>query len=664
GNALAEFRSAFATAGATDTERPQVVSQRPGNGATNVALDARVVLYVNEPLDETTVAGSMHISQNGTLVSGTTQVVGNGQTIEFIPDLPWQHGALVQIIVDSAVRDRAGNALQTYQGSFRIVADPRTTAPFIVNTSPGSIIGVPLNAIIEIEFNEPLDPSTVNTSAVNLRQGTTPLSISVSLVREGRVIRIVPAQLLAANTTFIYQVVPSLVRDLDGVAWNSFFAHAFTTSDREATTRPSVVSVSPSDGATDIPINANISVRFDAPVNPLTVNGVSILLTDGANTAVPCTISFSSNNQDVRIVPHAPLAAGNLFSLTIEGVEDVAGNLVLPQTTQFSTGIEADTAAPQVVRVNPFSGATDVPLNVVYSVELTEPIDPVSISAESFRLRDNAVSLDVPGSFSVDSGGQVASLVPDAPLVVGRSHTGILSGIRDLAGNPVSFSSSFTTGFVEDTIPPQVVGVSPEDGLVEVPINAKVVIAFDEPIQTLSVDQVSLSAGGMTVGVLRSLSNGNRTLTLTPVVALASGTLHTLTIQGIADLAGNAQIGSVTASFTTGAGADLVRPAIAQVQPVSGATGVPTSTTVQITLSERINQLTVTDSTFFVETTTSPITRIAGSIVVAADGLSATFTPTTSLAFSTTYRVRAQNITDLTGQSITSFSSQFTTAVQ
>ena len=61
---------------------------------------------------------------------------------------------------------------------------------------------------------------------------------------------------------------------------------------------------------------------------------------------------------------------------------------------------------------------------------------------------------------------------------------GFGSGISDLAGNSLqgTTSISFTTGTSSNTSGPQVVGVSPANGATAIPINAQVVIQFNEPI--------------------------------------------------------------------------------------------------------------------------------------------------------------------------------------
>jgi hypothetical protein len=613
-------------------------------------------LYTNEPLDAATIPGAVFVSQNGVLVRGTTTVTGEGQVIEFVPEVPWAHAALIQVFVTPMAQDRMGNTLLDYQGSFRTVADTRSTAPVVVRTHPAaSVAGVPRNVVLEVEFNEPLDPSTVNANTVVLRQsvsGPPVLASNLHLEREGRVVRLTPNALLAANTSHVYDLTTG-IRDQDGQALPSLRRFFFTTGNSADSLPPSVVAVTPPDGAADIGVNANIRVYFSEPINPLTVTEGTMLLSDESGTILPCSIEFDNNNQDVVLVPHAPLAGATRCRLTVQGVEDRAGNAVIPQTTQFTTGAAPDTVAPVVVQVDPFNGATEVPVNVVITVEMDEPIDLGSVDSNSCSVYDDAMGEFVAGSCAVSADGRMVSFVPEAPLLAGSRYAVYFScdsqRILDLAGNPLAgcFSTSFTTGTVIDTTGPQAVEVSPADDLAEVPINARAMIAFDEPIQARSVDQVTLHDGAGEVEVIRRLSNGNRLLTLLPVAPLAPRTAHTVTIAGVEDLAGNPLTTLVT-TFTTETGADLLPPQVVAVDPADGAVQVPTNAVIQLTFSERINPLTVTKTTFQVYDDTTGL-PVAGSVTVAVDSLSATFTPSSELAASTTYSVQAANLTDLAG---------------
>ena len=236
---------------------------------------------------------------------------------------------------------------------------------------------------------------------------------------------------------------------------------------------------------------------------------------------------------------------------------------------------------PQVVATTPFNGATDVPVNAVVEIEANEPIDPATVNSNSFLVRDNTTFQTVPGSFSVSTNGRVVAFLPAAPFAVGRSHSVFFSsrGMTDVSGNRLTGPSLFfTTDSVEDTTPPQVVGVSPDDGLTGVPTNAKVVIAFDEPIQGTDGNLVTLSAGGVDVPVKRLLSNGNRRLTLTPLNLLDPLTAHDVTVDGVMDLSGTALAVAELSSFTTGGGVDLVNVSVTSRSPAANATNVSTDT--------------------------------------------------------------------------------------
>ena len=352
GNALVDFSSAFTTAASFDVGRPRVVTQRPGNGASGVSVDASVVLYVDEPLEGSTAVQAFNISQDGVLVSGEKHLSADGRILTFTPDQPWSNEARIQVFLTDQAQDRAGNALFNYQGSFRTEADTSLTQPRTVRTSPiaSFVSDIVLNPVIEVEFNEPLDVATVDSSSVMMfasGSGNPEIPRTVSLVRGDRVIRIVPDALLDSNTTYFYDV-SSAVNDLDGQSV-AFFRRFFTTGESEDTINPMVEAVSPPEGSTGVGVNAEIRVRFDEAINPLTVTEQTLSVSDGSSTAVACSFSFSNGNQEVVMVPHTPLTEGASYSLTIDGIEDVAGNAVVAQTTQFETSATLDTQAPQIV---------------------------------------------------------------------------------------------------------------------------------------------------------------------------------------------------------------------------------------------------------------------------------------------------------------------------
>ncbi len=147
-------------------------------------------------MNAATIPGALHISQNGVLVNGATQVTDNGQVIQFTPSAPFQNNALIQVFLDTTALDTDGSSLNNYQASFTTVVDTSAVAPAVVSTSPVSCCatGVPTNVVIDVGFNEALNPATVNTTAVSLQQNACcPVPVvpsTVSLVGGGTIVQI------------------------------------------------------------------------------------------------------------------------------------------------------------------------------------------------------------------------------------------------------------------------------------------------------------------------------------------------------------------------------------------------------------------------------------------------------------------------------------------
>ncbi len=674
GNALANYTSQFTTAAAFDTTHATVVSQRPGTGATNVLTTASpVVLFLNKPLNVSTISGNtVQVTQNGQLVSGTLAVVGNGQTIEFTPSSAWTYGALVQVFLEATALDTSGNTVNAYKGMFTVVGSPTTTAPALVNASPmNGATAVPLNVVPDAQFSGALDPTTVIAANVYLYSYATGKAIpsTSTLDSTGTIIHLAPSTSLTANTQYYFYLYN--LKGMNGLAVSNAGEY-FTAGTSTQTAAPTVLTVSPANNLSNVPVNANVAVVFSGPIDPITVTGATIAVSGGGMTSVPASISFSNSNQKVLITPEAPLPASTVMTLTISGVKDVAGNTVTAQTTHFTTGTAAATSAFGVVVENPAASAMGVPVNAAISLQANAEIDGTTVTTSSFQVYDTTLNQTVAGSYSLSVDGMTVYFVPAAQLATGRTYqvNFYYGGMTDLAGNALTnsctgclYNYTFTTGFTASVAAPQVTGVSPSSGLTKVPINAQIVVAFNEPVNGESLAGVTLSANGSTVGLSDVLSAGNQLLTITPVAGLLPNTTYTLTVNGVADLSGNAMTTANTSTFTTSGGPDLTQATVTSITPINTATGVPTTTNVQIQFSKLMNVLSLTSQT--VKLSTNGTTVIPAILTFNQNGTSMTIAPSSALSPSTTYSVQlTTSILDLEGGALTSFQASFTTGTQ
>jgi hypothetical protein len=319
----------------------------------------------------------------------------------------------------------------------------------------------------------------------------------------------------------------------------SFNVNIGTATDSNA---PVVSSVSPMDRAEEVGVNAELRVRFNEPINPLTVDGGTIVLSNGiSGLLLACTISFADQDRTVTIVPHAPLPASTRHTVSINGVTDRAGNPVVPLTTSFQTGAGPDVVEPRVTRSSP-SGSSE-PVNSIVVVEFSEPIDPATITSNSVRLINQTSGSEVTGSRSVEPGGRRVFFMPTASLAVGTQYQlQVTPEVQDVAGNGLSsyFYLYFTTGSGSDVTPPTVVGTHPTATDTSVPVNGVVAVQMSETVDPTSVNTatVQLRQGTNAVVATLSLEDGNRRIRLVPTSGLIAQAPHTLRIEGVRDVAG------------------------------------------------------------------------------------------------------------------------------
>ena len=541
------------------------LGQRPATSTASVRGDVPIVLYASEPLAAGSVAGAVFVAADGALVSGNTSLSGGGQVITFVPTTAFPAGAHIEVFVEPTATDVNGNALLRHQGSFTIAADPATAAPTLVDRNPSGS-NVPRNVRIELEFSETLDPATVNSSTVLFRDASNNVvPATISLERGGRVIRITPSALLGASAFYSYQIT-SGIHDLQGTP-TTFNSGGFSTTEAADVTPPAITGISPPAGVANVGVNATIRLEIDEAVNPLSVNAQTLAVSDSSGALLASSIAFSDQDRAITFYPHRALASGQVIQIALDGIEDVAGNSIAPQTTAFTTRIGADVTSPTVVAISPFHGQDDVPVNVVPTVELSEPLDPTSI-LEGVVLRDNQTGTMVPTSNTLSADGRTVSLEPQSALVPSRPYSlWVVNSLRDLSGNQTAFVAySFTTDSATDGTAPVVVSTSPLDGSIGIPINARIMVQFDEPLAASALGQVVLRTGGQPVVATLALSDSNRRLTITPTVPMLGLATYTLTLEGVADTSGNVA-GTETVSFVTAIGPDLHNPDVVSYTP-------------------------------------------------------------------------------------------------
>jgi hypothetical protein len=193
-----------------------------------------------------------------------------------------------------------------------------TLSPVVISTDPANNeTGVPLNKKITATFNMPMDPLTINGTTFSLKQGTTVIAGSVSY--SGTTASFVPSGLLTSNTIYTATITTG-AKSTGGTALGYNYIWTFTTG---TLTAPTVISTDPPNNATGVVLNKIISATFSEAMNPLTINGTTFTIMQGA-TVVAGVVSYSGTT--AFFTPSANLLAGSVYTATITtGAKNLAG---------------------------------------------------------------------------------------------------------------------------------------------------------------------------------------------------------------------------------------------------------------------------------------------------------------------------------------------------
>jgi uncharacterized protein YfaS (alpha-2-macroglobulin family) len=307
---------------------------------------------------------------------------------------------------------------------------PTQAAPTLVARSPEPGQALDPGAPVELVFDRPMDRASV--AAALTVAGVT----GVVEWPNARTVRFVPGAPLKRAST--YEVMlRETAKSADGIPLAAPVRFRFATAGFLE-----VGQVIPADGAADVQPNATITVFFNRPVVPLTAIEMQ--------TNLPQPLTFDPpiagrgewlNTAIYTFIPSAPLAGGATYTGRIAaGLTDVTGNPLQSEYTWRFT-----VARPQVVTINPFDGATLVPLQPSITLRFNVPVDPASARA-AFRLRGSD-GADIPGDLQVTD--ETLVFTPAQRLEFDTRYTveaaASLTGISGGLGMANDFSATFQT---------------------------------------------------------------------------------------------------------------------------------------------------------------------------------------------------------------------------
>ncbi len=626
---------------------PTVSSTNPASGATNVTVNRKISATFSSLLDSSIIEKiTFTLKQGSASVHGKVAYVG--VTAVFTPSKDLEPNAEYTATIETTNKKQSGNKLTVVKSwSFSTGSRLDGTAPTVSFTVPENDgTGVVVNRLITATFSEAMDPSTIKASTFTLKQGKKSVSGKVTYV--GVTAIFIPENNLKPNTEYT-AAIKTKAKDMAGNKLADNKVWSFTTGECLDTKAPTVSSTDPANGITGVVLNQQVAASFSEAMDPLTITTETFTLMHGT-TAVSGAVTYVGVT--ATFTPESGLVANTAYTATITTKSsDLAGNvLTSDKVWSFTTGNAPDTTAPTVSSTDPANGNTGVVLNQQVAATFSEAMDPLTITTETFILRQGPI--DVSGA--VTYVGVTATFTPASSLAAHHKYTAtIASGAKDLSGNALASDKvwSFTTGAAPDTTAPTVSSTDPANGNTGVVLNQRVAATFSEAMDPLTITTETFTVMQGTTLVSGAVTYTGVTATFTPASSLSASTVYTATIAtGAKDLAGNALASDKVWSFTTGIAPDITAPTVSSTNPANGNTGVVLDQRVAATFSEAMDTLTITTATFTLMQGTTPI---SGAVTYV--GVTATFTPSSSLAANTEYTATiAVGAKDLAGNALAS----------
>jgi hypothetical protein len=230
------FNTAYAVRTVNIVNPLKVLTVAPSNTAANVGLHETVTAWFVSPVNSTTLSGGgfQLLEAGTTAVSADLTYDPQTRTATLKPADPLKPNTSYTAKILGTVQDASGNSLGAdYLWSF--TTEPDTIPPLIVARYPADgDTGVPLNALIQVEFNEAIDWNTLGSGyrLEDLNGNLVPATITY-YINSYRAVYTPSAQ-LNPGQTYVLRVTTN-VKDSVGNALESEALWSFTTGTTSTT---------------------------------------------------------------------------------------------------------------------------------------------------------------------------------------------------------------------------------------------------------------------------------------------------------------------------------------------------------------------------------------------------------------------------------------------
>ena len=237
---------------------------------------------------------------------------------------------------------------------------------------------------------------------------------------------------------------------------------------------PYIVSTYPADGETDIPLDADIIVNFNKPIDVLTFSWSFVPDPGGWMYA------WSNGNQTVTLSHITPYVECFVPTVIVMNADDTDGNPLVPGPVPNPWQFETECPCCAILYTDPCYGEVNVQLGRPITIAFSDPMNPATF--------DYASSPD-PGGWVVNwSSGDTVVVLDHDDFEPDTVYAFEIVYLEDVNGKPLD-AGPVANPFMFETVlqPPYILQTEPGDGELVTDVYRNITVLFSEPMNTSSV---------------------------------------------------------------------------------------------------------------------------------------------------------------------------------
>ena len=311
----------------------------PADGAASIPTNTAITAVFNQEIDTSTVTDSTFIvrSNNRTVAYVPSY---SSMRAQFKPTTELAANTEYSVEITAVVKSRGGQLLDKpiiWKFTTGPVVD--SSAPSIVDTQPAAdATNVPTNARIIASFNERINITAVSDANFSVKRGDTVVAGTLKVSES--TLSFSPSVTLTEEATYTVNVQGVL--DIAGNALAAAKAWSFTVGKTPDKIAPALVLSSPPGGTDNLPAVFSATLLFSEPLDSSTVTPSTVALATSSSAVVFTAANYNPGNNSIVVTAQKNLSYGAIYTLTLDGVTDAAGNRLVLTTLSFKTEPDAD----------------------------------------------------------------------------------------------------------------------------------------------------------------------------------------------------------------------------------------------------------------------------------------------------------------------------------